>query len=62
MEHNELHEKWPELKTKIKEAYPELADEDLLLEIGKENELLLKLQEKLQKNRKEIFDFLKIMG
>ncbi len=62
MEDQELQKKWPEIKDKIKELHPDLADEDLHYEFGKESELLLRLQEKLGKTNKEIKDWLSIMG
>jgi hypothetical protein len=62
MDNNELRAKWPELKQKIKQEHPELSDEDLRYEIGKEGELLQRLQEKLKKNRQQIDNWLSIMG
>lgn len=63
MEDNQLiRDKWPELRTKIQREHPELSDEDLRYEIGKEGELLERLAAKLEKNRKEIFNWLALMG
>ena len=62
MDNNKLHEQWPKIKTNLKKAYPQLTDQELVLEIGKEEVILHHLQDKLKKNRKEIFDFLSIMG
>lgn len=62
IEHAELQKKWPALKEKLKSEYPFLTNEDLAYEIGQEGELLKRLQGKLGKNKKEIFDWLKIMG
>ena len=62
MDSTELRQKWPTIKEKIKEQHPNLADEDLHYEFGKESELLLRLQEKLGKTNKEIKDWLSIMG
>ena len=62
MEDKELQKKWPAIKEKIKEQHPDLADEDLHYEFGKESELLLRLQEKLGKTNREIKDWLSIMG
>lgn len=62
MNNNELREKWPVLKKKIKEAHPEIKEHDLAYEIGREEELLLRLQEKLGKNRKEIDNWLALLG
>ncbi len=62
MENNELHAKWPLLKSKILDRYPQLTSEDLVHEIGKEGELLKRLQEKLGKNKKEIDNWLSLLG
>ena len=62
MDNNELREKWPVIKSKLREEHPHLTDEDLELEFGRESELLLKLQEKLGKTNKEIKDWLSLMG
>jgi hypothetical protein len=62
METLNLKEKWPEYRAILKNKYPDLSDEDLEYEIGKEVELLKRLQEKVGKNEKEIFDWLHIMG
>lgn len=62
MENTELREKWPGLKVKIAQQHPELSREDLILELGRESELLLRLQEKLGKNKKEIENWLSMMG
>ena len=56
------NENLPQLKEKLQLEYPHLSKEDLILEIGEEGELLKRLQEKLGKNKKEIDDWLKIMG
>ena len=62
MEDKELHKKWPGLKKKLLEKYPHLTEEDLALEIGKEKELMLQLQDKLGKNWKEIKNMLSLLG
>ena len=62
METKDLQEKWPALKEKLKAEYPSLTEEELTYEIGKEGELLKRLQEKLGKNKKEIDNWLSIMG
>jgi len=62
MHEKELHEKWPELKEKLLKQYPHLTREELVLEIGKEEELLERLQGKLGKNWKDIRNFLSLMG
>jgi hypothetical protein len=46
----------------VKEEHPHLNDEDLHYEPGREDELVLRLAEKLQKTKKEIRNWLHIMG
>jgi hypothetical protein len=62
MDHRELREKWPKVKEKIKDEHPELTESDLYYQIGREEELLERLQEKLKKNRKEIDNWLSFLG
>ena len=62
MDYNKLRENWPEMKRKIQKEHPHLTDDDLRYEFGKESELFLRLQEKMKKNRDEIFNFLSMMG
>lgn len=45
---------WNEAKGKLKSAYAQLTDDDLLLEEGKEDELYGRLQKKLGKSREEV--------
>jgi len=45
---------WNELKTKLKEKYPNLTDEDLVYSAGKEDELVMRLAKKLSKTQEEI--------
>lgn len=62
MDSKELQEKWPDIIARLKEKYPNLTEKDLRYEIGKEADLLLRLQEKLGKTDKEIHDWLSVMG
>ncbi|MCW3121979.1 MAG: hypothetical protein JWQ38_1471 [Flavipsychrobacter sp.] len=62
MENKEIREHWPEMKEKIRKQYPHLTEEELKYEIGKEGELLKRLQEKLGKNWEEIRNALSLMG
>ncbi len=62
MDTKDFNERWPEMKELIKTAHPNIKDEDLELELGKEIELLEKLQEKLGKTKAEIYEWLSIMG
>jgi uncharacterized protein YjbJ (UPF0337 family) len=45
---------WNQAKGKLKSAYANLTDDDLLLEEGKEDELYGRLQKKLGKSKEEI--------
>lgn len=45
---------WNIIKGKLKEAYAQLTDDDLLYVEGKEEELLGRLQKKLGKSQEEI--------
>jgi uncharacterized protein YjbJ (UPF0337 family) len=45
---------WNELKGKIKQAYGDLTDDDLVREEGKDDELLGKLQQKTGKSRDDL--------
>ncbi|HZY38498.1 MAG TPA: CsbD family protein [Mucilaginibacter sp.] len=45
---------WNELKGKIKQAYGDLTDDDLVREEGKDDETLGKLQQKTGKSRDEL--------
>lgn len=45
---------WNELKGKLKQKYGELSEDDLVYIEGKEDELLGRLQKKLNKTREEI--------
>jgi uncharacterized protein YjbJ (UPF0337 family) len=49
---------WNELKGKVKQAYGDLTDDDLVREEGKDDELLGKLQQKTGKSRDEVVDWL----
>jgi len=49
---------WNEVKGKIKQAYGDLTDDDLVREEGKDDELLGKLQQKTGKGRDELVKWL----
>jgi uncharacterized protein YjbJ (UPF0337 family) len=49
---------WNELKGKIKQAYGDLTDDDLIHEEGKDDETLGKLQKKTGKTRDELVHWL----
>ncbi|WPU93751.1 CsbD family protein [Mucilaginibacter sabulilitoris] len=54
MDRLELKGSWNELKGKMKQAYGDLTDDDLIREEGKDDELLGKLQQKTGKSRDEL--------
>jgi len=58
----EIKENWPKIKFNLEKKYPELTQEELRYEIGKEGELLERLQQRLGKNWEEIRNVLSIMG
>lgn len=49
---------WEEQSKQLKEKFSQLKDSDLVLEKGKENELLGRLGNKLSKNREEVIAIL----
>ncbi len=53
---------WETKKEQLKKEYPDLTTDDLAYEIGKEEELLERLQKKMSKNKKEITKWLSLMG
>lgn len=53
----QLHAPWQEVKEKIKETNPSLTDDDLAYTPGKEDDLLQRLQQKLNRSREEIKAF-----
>lgn len=57
-----FQQKWPEHRERLRKEYPQLSDEDLHYDPGKEEELLLRLQQKLNKTRHEIRNWLSILG
>jgi hypothetical protein len=58
----DIKNNWDRWSKIVKREYPQLTDEDLMYEINKDEELLLRLQEKTGKTRKQIFDWLKFLG
>ena len=49
---------WNEIKGKVKQAYGDLTDDDLIHEEGKDDEMLGKLQQKTGKGRDELVKWL----
>jgi hypothetical protein len=50
---------WKSQSKKLKVQYPQLTDEDLKFEEGKENDLLRRVENRLQKNREEVIGVIK---
>jgi uncharacterized protein YjbJ (UPF0337 family) len=53
----ELKASWSEIKRKLKKKFTTLTDNDLLL-VGKQNEILNKLQAKLGKTKEELLSII----
>jgi len=53
---------WETSKDKIRKEYPQLTEDDLIYQIGKEEELLERLAKKLDKNKQDIRKWLSLMG
>lgn len=45
---------WNEVKGKVKKAYADLTEDDLLYEEGKDDELLGRIQKKIGKSKEEV--------
>jgi uncharacterized protein YjbJ (UPF0337 family) len=54
MDKLEIKGSWNELKGKMKKAYGNLTDDDLVREEGKDDEMLGKLQKKTGRSRDEL--------
>jgi hypothetical protein len=50
---------WKNQSRQLKAKYSQLSDEDLKFEAGKENELLKRLETRLNKSREEVISILK---
>ena len=50
---------WNWQSKKLQEKFPQLTDEDLKHEAGKESELLTRLERRLEKNRQEVIRLIK---
>lgn len=53
---------WEAVKERLKKEHPGLTEDDLIYEIGKEEELLERLQKRLNRNKQEIRKWLSFMG
>lgn len=52
----ELKGTWNEHKTRLKNKFPVLTDNDLKFEFGKKDEMFAKLQAKLGKTKEELYE------
>jgi hypothetical protein len=50
----ELISRWNEVKEKLKRRYHMLTDDDLMFRMGREGELITRLQRKLGKSRADV--------
>jgi hypothetical protein len=50
---------WALQAKKLQEKFPQLTNEDLKHEVGKEGELLIRLQRRLEKTRQEVIRLIK---
>ncbi|HEY0655365.1 MAG TPA: CsbD family protein [Chryseosolibacter sp.] len=50
----ELISRWNEVKEKLKRRYNMLTDDDLMFRLGREGELIGRLQQKLGKSRADV--------
>lgn len=50
---------WDSQSKELQEKYPALTDADLKFETGKENELLRRVETRLNKNREEVINMVK---
>lgn len=62
MEKHEHIADWETKRKKLQKEFPNLTYDDLIYEAGKEEELLERLQKKLNKNKQEIRNWLSLMG
>ncbi len=58
MDKLEIKGSWNETKGKMKKAYADLTDDDLLREEGKDDEMLGRLQKKTGKKREELVNWI----
>ena len=54
MDKLELINSWNDVKEKLKRRYQMLTDEDLMYRLGREGELIVRLQRKLGKSRADV--------
>lgn len=59
---NETSKNWEHKNDHLKKEFTDLTEDELLCELGKDTELLKRLQEKLNKTKHEIRKWLSLMG
>ena len=62
MEDNNKKIDWRTARERLRKEYPQLTEEDLMYEAGKEEEWLERLQAKVNKTKHEIRSWLSMMG
>ncbi len=62
MDKLEIKGNWNEIKGKLKQQYAQLTDDDLKYTVGKEEELVGRLQKKLGENREKVVDMINNLG
>jgi hypothetical protein len=50
---------WDLQSKKLKESFPQLTDSDLIFETGKENDLLNKVERRLNKKRQDVINIIR---
>ncbi len=56
--YKEIQEGWKATREKLKQRFSVLTDNDLLLTVGKQNEMLGRLQAKLGKSKQDILEII----
>ena len=63
MENLKIKGNWEEIKAQLKKEYPSLTNDDLTFTLGKENELVGRIERRLGKDKKDrIVDRIKTLG
>jgi uncharacterized protein YjbJ (UPF0337 family) len=62
MAEKEKNKNWDAVKRRLQQEHPELTDNDLHYEEGRKEELLERLQKRLNRNKEEIRGWLSFMG
>ena len=62
MDKLEIKGDWNEMKGRMKQAYADLTDDDLVREDGKDDEFLGRLQQKLGKTKDEVVNWIRSLG